>query len=364
MKKLQKHRLGVQVLFLILSIAAFVVNLKIFMLGIVISTLLVGTFYCGWVCPYGFLQDIFSKLSRLLGIKKRKMPRSIQKIMVFSRYIVLILFVSISTDLILNIMGLDPRTNFNRVLTGNAITIGSIAVLCFFLLISLFFDRPFCNYVCSDGARLGILSSLRLFTIKRNKSVCINCNKCNHSCPMNIEVSKCSNLRSLQCINCFQCISDCPVEGSLSYGRISITKKVKYVSIIFGVLVIMAGFIVYKNFDKLKANNMGQAETASPNASAADRGINAEGVEDGVYEGTAKGFKGSITVEVTVKDQQMVKIEILKHSEDIMWFTQSNPVIPDKIVEAQSTDISLVSGATYSSAGIRDAVKNALEKAK
>ncbi|MCR5824583.1 MAG: FMN-binding protein [Lachnospiraceae bacterium] len=87
------------------------------------------------------------------------------------------------------------------------------------------------------------------------------------------------------------------------------------------------------------------------------------GYEDGTYTGTAFGNSGDITVAVTVKDDIITNIEILEQEEDEPYFTDALEVIP-KILEANSFDVDTVSGATFSSGGIIDAVKNALDKAE
>lgn len=83
-------------------------------------------------------------------------------------------------------------------------------------------------------------------------------------------------------------------------------------------------------------------------------------LEDGVYEGTGMGYAGKITVSVEIKDKKIVAIEILSvEGDDEAFFKRAKGVI-DRIIEAQSLDVDVVSGATYSSRGIISAVKNAL----
>ena len=89
----------------------------------------------------------------------------------------------------------------------------------------------------------------------------------------------------------------------------------------------------------------------------------AAGISDGVYTGTASGFRGLMTVEVTVSKQMITQVKVTDHVDDAKWYNRANRVIPDEIIDTQSTDISAVSGATYSSYGIINAVKNALENA-
>ena len=82
-------------------------------------------------------------------------------------------------------------------------------------------------------------------------------------------------------------------------------------------------------------------------------------LEDGVYKGTGTGFAGDITVSVQIKDKQIVSIDIISSSDDEAFFTRAKAVI-DKIIEGQTLDVDTVSGATFSSRGIINAVKNAL----
>lgn len=82
-------------------------------------------------------------------------------------------------------------------------------------------------------------------------------------------------------------------------------------------------------------------------------------VADGVYEGEGIGFGGLTRVSVEVSGQQITAINILSQSDDASFFNRAKAVI-DEILEAQTLDVDTVSGATFSSRGIINAVKNAL----
>ena len=85
---------------------------------------------------------------------------------------------------------------------------------------------------------------------------------------------------------------------------------------------------------------------------------------DGRWEGGAKGFGGMITVLVTVENGTISEIEITSaDGEDKAYLSMAEDIIP-KIIEAQSADVYTVSGATFSSTGIRDAVSEALKQAE
>lgn len=82
-------------------------------------------------------------------------------------------------------------------------------------------------------------------------------------------------------------------------------------------------------------------------------------VADGVYEGTGVGFRGNVVVSVEVKDGSIVSVNIISASDDAAFFDRAKGVI-DTILSSQSLEVDTVSGATYSSKGIINAIKNAL----
>lgn len=112
-------------------------------------------------------------------------------------------------------------------------------------------------------------------------------------------------------------------------------------------------------------------ELASPTAQAANLGsgsaagaaADAGSWQDGTWTGTAQGYGGDVTVSVTIANKKITAIEVVSASaETPSFFLKAKAIIP-KIIEAQNPDVDVVSGATYSSNGIINAVKNALTKA-
>lgn len=85
--------------------------------------------------------------------------------------------------------------------------------------------------------------------------------------------------------------------------------------------------------------------------------------KDGTYTGEADGFGGTVKVEVTVKKQKITEVNVTSaEGEDGSYLSMAEDIIP-KIVDAQSAEVDTVSGATFSSTGIKNATKQALEKA-
>lgn len=86
--------------------------------------------------------------------------------------------------------------------------------------------------------------------------------------------------------------------------------------------------------------------------------------KDGTYTGSGKGFGGTISVKVTVKDGKISAIDVTSASgETASYFSKAKGIIP-KMISGQTTNVDAASGATYSSNGIITAVRNALSKAE
>lgn len=101
-------------------------------------------------------------------------------------------------------------------------------------------------------------------------------------------------------------------------------------------------------------------ETESENTEAAAVLDGAFDLADGTYEGSANGFSGKIKVSVVIKNQTIRSINILSNSDDAAFFNRAKEGVTASILAKQSTDVDTVSGATYSSRGIINAVKDAL----
>lgn len=91
------------------------------------------------------------------------------------------------------------------------------------------------------GGFLGLISKLSPFKIKRNKDICIDCNICSKSCPVNIDVAKINEVTSMECINCQECTAACPKEGALT-NSFSFADKKMIKPIAVGILLLAVYF--------------------------------------------------------------------------------------------------------------------------
>ncbi|MCR5702409.1 MAG: FMN-binding protein [Lachnospiraceae bacterium] len=153
----------------------------------------------------------------------------------------------------------------------------------------------------------------------------------------------------------------------------------RYFIKIINLLLILGAIYIYNNTleNRVKAEEIARlsAELESANnqldeyekffdVEKTDGNIVESDYVDGKYEGSAKGYGGDITVEVTIKNGSMTDLRIVSApNEDGAYLKMASSIVKD-ILKEQSSSVDTVSGATYSSTGIRDATKNALENAK
>lgn len=140
-------------------------------------------------------------------------------------------------------------------------------------------------------------------------------------------------------------------------------KKQRVLSIVFAIAVCtiytslaVFGFRAARNYE---AEDKEEETTVSSETSLSSEIT----YKDGIYEGSATGYSGKMTVSVTISDGEITEIKILDTGDDEEYLIDARDVIPE-IIEKQSTEVDTISGATHSSKGIIRAVGKALESAK
>ena len=207
--------------------------------------------FCGLICPFGALQEFFGIIGKKLFRKRFIMPPTIDKPLRYLKYIVLVVTIYFAWKTAgLWMDPYDPWAAYGHIKAGfTSLTteylIGTITLVVI-LLGSMIYDRFFCKYLCPMGAVYGIISKISPSKIVRDKEVCINCNLCSKSCPMNIEVAKIDKVSSSECISCQSCVLACPARGALEYKTGKNTLKTLTV-IILVVGLFFTGVFISKN---------------------------------------------------------------------------------------------------------------------
>ena len=210
---------GVVTLYRLITEGAYVQKIHesaVWLLGIVmISTVLIGPAFCGWVCPFGSFQEWIGTIGKRLFKRRynRFVPPRLDRVLRYLRYVVLIwVVVMTATTATLIFSAYDPYYALFNFYTGEVAVTGYVS-LGLVMVLSLFVERPFCKYACPYGALLGTANLFRIFRLRRNASTCIDCKACDTSCPMNILVSTVAVVRDHQCNVCLKCTSEqsCPI---------------------------------------------------------------------------------------------------------------------------------------------------------
>lgn len=205
------------------SSTLWVVKLKS-TLGIVIgiaimATIVFGPIICGFICPFGALQDLIAKLGKKINKKKynKFIPKKLDNTLKYFRYITLAVtvYLTASSKIVL-LESINPYHAFLGIFKQTISIVGFI-ILSIVLIASLFVQRPWCKYLCPYGAFLGLFNKIKVFRIVRKNSTCISCKKCSNVCPMSIDVHEKNEVRDLSCISCFECLSEkvCPKESTI-----------------------------------------------------------------------------------------------------------------------------------------------------
>jgi polyferredoxin len=208
-------------------------NLALF-LAVAVTTIVARGAFCGWICPFGTIQEWIYAFSRWLqrripplgramsALRKRLNPRAargsavgptlgqrIDHWLSYGRYLVLAWIIggTIAYGSMV-FRDYDPWSALLS-LAELQLSVGT-AVLAVSLIASLFVERAWCRYACPLGAMISLLGRLSPLRIERAESACTSCGLCTQRCPMGIDVARADAITDLSCITCLRCVSECP----------------------------------------------------------------------------------------------------------------------------------------------------------
>ncbi|MDA8229165.1 MAG: 4Fe-4S binding protein [Desulfitobacterium hafniense] len=188
----------------------------------IILALLFRRSFCGLLCPFGALQEVFARLGIKIFKKRLVIPQVADRPLRYLKYVILVLTVGMAWYYgKLWMSPYDPYTAYAHITTitesiaEDPLTIVGFILLGITLLGSLLYDRFFCKYLCPAGAFYGLIGKLSPTKVVRNDDICIHCKVCNKACPVNIDVEKADKITDTECISCNECVLACPKNGAL-----------------------------------------------------------------------------------------------------------------------------------------------------
>lgn len=194
---------------------------------------LCGRFVCGWLCPFGLIQDLLYKLPFFR--KRRKLPGD--KALRYLRFVVLAVFVLLLPLVIRDITGQGAPWFCKLICPVGTLTAGvplllvnpalrsaagvlfgwKLLVLLVIVLLSVYTYRPFCRYLCPLGAIYAPFNKFALYRYTVDEKRCNGCGACQKACKLDIPVYKTPN--SAECIRCGDCRRACPTGCIRTAGR-------------------------------------------------------------------------------------------------------------------------------------------------
>lgn len=193
-----------------------VMTFTIFLVIMLVITVVLGRFFCGYVCSFGLLGDAVyaagNAICRKLGIKRGPLPAKLEFALRFVKYAVLIgICVAVLLGAYTAINSNSPWTVFGKLanLSVSNVTAVGVGLLALCVLGMLVKERFFCEFLCPLGAIYSILPTLPTGRMRRERPKCRkNCQACQKQCPVGVEPK--GGLLAGECIMCGQCAEVCP----------------------------------------------------------------------------------------------------------------------------------------------------------
>ena len=203
-------------------------NVSYYVVGLlVVIGALLGRFVCGWLCPFGLVEDLVHKIPFFKKVKTLPGERFLR----YLRYVVLGVLVLALPMLLKNDFGTGspwfcklmcpsgtllagiPLTLRNPLLASQTGLLfwWKIGVLAAILLLSLYVWRPFCRYLCPLGAIYGLFNPVAAVRFRIEKDKCTSCGACKRACKMDIATFVTPN--SMDCVRCGDCMRACPTHA-------------------------------------------------------------------------------------------------------------------------------------------------------
>lgn len=188
---------------------------------------LMGRFVCGWLCPFGLVQDLLHKIPLFWKIGTFKGDKLLRKL----KYVILLVFVILLPMVLVDVLG-QGAPYFCKLICPAGTLEGGIplvlmnqsmrsalgwlyawkgVLLLLTVVLSILIYRPFCKYICPLGAVYSVFNPLSVFRYRIDREKCTDCGACARVCKMQVEPAKHPN--HPECIRCGACKKACPAKA-------------------------------------------------------------------------------------------------------------------------------------------------------
>ncbi len=228
------------------------VDVAIMLAVVVLLIILLGRFWCSWLCPFGLVQEGFEKLRELLGIPRYRLKWKQRILLRRVKYTIIFLTVLISIPIGISALGLTscqstfalpfcqvcPAKGFFLITQqifgaepwSNKLPLIAIASLVVFSVSAFFLPMAFCR-ICPMGGLMALFGRTSLPLLKKDPDKCTKCRICARVCPLDhdrvYEDMEKDDVGGEDCTLCGKCVEYCPEEGCLSinYGPFTLTSS-------------------------------------------------------------------------------------------------------------------------------------------
>lgn len=200
---------------------------------------LMGRFVCGWLCPFGLIQDLLHRIPFVRKINIFRGDLLLRKL----KYIILLVFVILMPLFLVDMLGQGvpyfcklicpagtleggiPLVLFNDTFQGIVgwLYTWKMALLIGIVLLSVIIYRPFCKYICPLGAIYSVFNPISVFRYRVDKEKCVNCGACSKACHMQVNPVETPN--SPECIRCGKCKNICPANAIYTCEKLRYNEK-------------------------------------------------------------------------------------------------------------------------------------------
>jgi len=162
--------------------------------------------FCGWLCPFGALQELTARIGERLGLARRLVPRPVHDRLVALKFVVFLCLFGLSLGGIPLTQAVAEVEPFKTAIVLKFVRDWPFVLYAAALVgVSLFVPRGFCRYLCPLGAALALPARLHIFQwLKRRRDCGSPCQQCAASCPVQA-IHRTGKINDTECIHCLHC---------------------------------------------------------------------------------------------------------------------------------------------------------------